>query len=610
MSNKKTIAYNKSSDDLIKLKNRDNISDDINYMFDSNNNLIKDDKPYIIIKSDEDNNKISDNASDNGIIKQLEKEYIKRFKAYIKRLKYRLNQDIDKLSDAELSKIIIKNNADYLDTYIYLNQRCYNLIDKDTKNNYLMYLSRAITNLQMDNILKYIVANKITIEEFLNKKNIDASDLVFIISKEDIESLQDLVKEQITTKDIKGASNKDLQEFVNDFNLSDTEFLLKDAIYNLTYLKQDDILNQKIANNLKYYQDINKYYKQVDKLLNELKDKYQTKRNTAIIIDNTDDFKDIKQPTNKTYPLIGQQLFNGIYELNKKYNLNNYNRHKDPINITINIDEDNLNDFSSLPILADLYNNNNQIALLPIDYPLFMAFTQLNNENGGNIPITLEDAFLNIVENKEVRLRKSNKSYNIYTERLLYLDRLKLTFNIVDAKTKQNIYTLKDPTALLENKRVLLNSNNKTAYIIGASAVLILINAINKIYNIDFMASYKLSAEFINDKQNNDIEILNMKYYILPSILVRNNSKKRIDTRQPLINLDDLYKQTAILKGKTELNTDDKKTLHNQINTFLNHLVNKNLISDYSYASDKNKMLSVDNLKVQKQRNIKYLKVK
>ena len=49
MSNKKTVAYNKSSDDLVKLKNRDNISDDINYMFDSNNNLIKDDKPYIII---------------------------------------------------------------------------------------------------------------------------------------------------------------------------------------------------------------------------------------------------------------------------------------------------------------------------------------------------------------------------------------------------------------------------------------------------------------------------------------------------------------------------------------------------------------------------------
>ena len=130
-------------------------------------------------------------------------------------------------------------------------------------------------------------------------------------------------------------------------------------------------------------------------------------------IDDIEDTQIIKQPKNKTYPLVGQQLFNGIYKLNKEYNLNNYNRHKDPINITINIDEDNLNDFSSLPILADLYNNNNQIALLPIDYPLFMAFTQLNNENGGNIPITLEDAFLNITENKEVRLRKSNKSYKI-----------------------------------------------------------------------------------------------------------------------------------------------------------------------------------------------------
>lgn len=610
MSSKKIIAYNKTSDDLIKLKNKDNISDDIDYMFDKNNNLIKDDKPYLIIKSDDDNNKNSDDASDNSIIKQLQKEYIKRFKAYIKRLKYRLKQDINKLSDAELSKIIIKNNADYLETYIYLNQRCYNLIDKNTKNDYLVYLSRAITNLQMDNILKYIVANKITIEEFLNQKNISTSDLVYVISKEDLEDLKVLIKEHITTKDNIDTKDKELKEFINDFNLSDIEFLLKDAIYDLTYQKQENILNQKITNNLKYYQDINKYYKQIDKLLIDLRDKYQTKRQKAFIIDNTDDIKDIKQPINKTYPLIAQQLFSGIYGLNKEYNLNNYNRHKDPINITINIDEDNLNDFSSLPILADLYNNNNQIALLPIDLPLFMAFTQLNNTNGGNIPITLEDAFLNIVENKEVRLRKSNKSYNIYIERMLYLDRLKLTYKIVNAKTKEIIGYLKDPTSLLANSRYELNNGSKTAYIIGASAVLTLINDINKLYGIDFMASYKLSAEFINDKQNNDIEILNMKYYILPSILTRVNSKKRLDTRQPLINLENLYNQTAILKGKIELNTDDKKTLHNQINTFLNYLVKKNLISDYSYASDKNKMLSVDNLKPQKQRNIKYLKIK
>ena len=384
----------------------------------------------------------------------------------------------------------------------------------------------------------------------------------------------------ITTEDI---TNKIIELAILKGVLTDDD--IKDIIDNINTTKTENI--EDIKELAKFFSDIKK-----DK------------------IDDTEDTQIIKQPKNKTYPLVGQQLFNGIYKLNKEYNLNNYNRHKDPINITINIDEDNLNDFSSLPILADLYNNNNQIALLPIDYPLFMAFTQLNNENGGNIPITLEDAFLNITENKEVRLRKSNKSYKIYTERLLYLDKLKLTFNIVDAKTKQNIYTLKDPIALLENKRVLLNSNNKTAYIIGASSVLTLINAINKIYDIDYMASYKLSAEFINDSQNNDIEILNMKYYILPNILVRNNSKKRLNTNQPLINLDDLYKQTAFLKNKAELSTDDKKTLHNQINTFLNHLINKNLISDYSYASDKNKKLTIDNLKMQKQRNIKYLKVK
>ena len=86
--------------------------------------------------------------------------------------------------------------------------------------------------------------------------------------------------------------------------------------------------------------------------------------------------------------------------------------------------------------------------------------------------------------------------------------------------------------------------------------------------------------------------------------------KKRLDTAQNLINLEDLYTSTAILKGKQELSKKDKETLKGQVNTYLNHLINKGLISDYSYASDKNKRLSVDNLKLQKQRDIKYIRVK
>ncbi len=435
----------------------------------------------------------------------------------------------------------------------------------------------------------------------------------------DKKNLPQNIKETITfeNKTYKKYSNNTLinisskkAEYKELFNGADYVSVkdIKNKIIELDFLT--DVLTGEIKNIIKNTTDV-KDIKNIEDDIEDIKslirfiDNIQTDK-----IDDIENTQIIKQPKNKTYPLIGHQLFNGIYQLNKNYNLNSYNRHKDPINIEISIDEDNLNDFSSLPILADLYNNNNQIALLPIDYPLFMAFTQLNNENGGNIPITLEDAFLNIVENKDVRLRKSNKSYKVYTERMLYLDRLKLTYSIVNAKTKEIIGQLKDPTSLLANSRYELNNGKKTAYIIGASAVLTLINDINKLYNIDFMASYKISAEFINDKQNNDIEILNMKYYILPSLLQRVNSKKRLDTNQPLINLDDLYKQTAILKGKTELSIDDKKTLHNQINTFLNHLINKNLISDYSYASDKNRNLSINNLKMQKQRNIKYLKVK
>lgn len=582
-----------------------NASDEIDFIYDNKGNILKDNKPYIIIKQNEDNN-IYKGLSDDAIILDLQDEYLQRFKAYIKSLNQRLKQDLTNVSEDRLKELIKANNIDFLDNYIYLNRRCYDLLDKVIKENYIFYVSRAIADLQVKNIFKYCKAHNLDIEDFLTKVNIDTDKIDLTISKEDLKQVQFIVKEQIT---LKADTKDDLKEFIDAFNLSDIEFLLNDAIFSITQPKQTEYINKKVNDNLDYYKSINKYYKQINKLLKQITNKYKDKLDELTDVNNLLPQMDKK---NKPYPLIATKLFNGnIVNIGREFNLNSVNgdRHKDPINITISIDEDKLNDFSSLPILADL-GQQNKIALLPIDLPLFIAFTKINSINGGNKPITLEDAFNDIVESKEVRLRKSNKSYDIYQDRLLYLDRLNMVFSIVDAKTKNNIYTLKDPTPLLANSRVLLNSNKKTAYIIGASAIITLIKALNKIYGVDFLASYNIDKKYINDNQPNTIEIINMKYYLLPKVLQYGNSKKRLDTAQNLINLEDLYTSTAILKGKQELSKKDKETLKGQVNTYLNHLINKGLISDYSYASDKNKRLSVDNLKLQKQRDIKYIRVK
>lgn len=580
------MSDNKNTSDI-----KNVISDDINYMFNNNGEIIRDDKPYIIIKMDRDNNQVND-ATDDLIYKHLESDYLGAFKSYLKILKYKLNEDISDKNYDDIKELIKDNNKDYVESYLYLNQRCYDLQNKKIRDKYILHTSNAITSIQMDNIKKYVVSKDTTIKEILNNNVILSEQIKNVISKDDLKEIQEQVLKQLDT------------------TTSDAEQLLKDAIFNITFTKQKKVINDRVKNNTSYYRSINRYYKQIDELLIKLRDKYQNQISNIINSDNLYEVQKVKQPKDKTYPLIGYRLFNGSYELNKPYNLNDYNRHKDPINIVINIDEAEYYNFSSLPILYDLCNNNNQIRLLAIDYPLFMAFTQLSIKNGANIPIGIEDAFKHIVENKEVRLRKSNKSYNIYTERMLFFNKLKMTYKIIDKNTKEVLKELVDPMAILGNKRHQQNDGKIKGYIIEGSAVLTLMNDLKSIYGVDFMATYKLSSEYMNDGQKNDIEILNMKAYILPGLLIRKNSKQRIDERQPLINLDELYNQTAILKGKTELNIDDKKTLHNQINTYLNYLINKNLLSDYGYSSDKNKMLSINNLKTQKQRNIKYLKIK
>jgi hypothetical protein len=61
------------------------------------------------------------------------------------------------------------------------------------------------------------------------------------------------------------------------------------------------------------------------------------------------------------------------------------------------------------------------------------------------------------------------------------------------------------------------------------------------------------------------------------------NSKGRLNTYNPKINLNQLYEQTALLKGVDELSKTEKARLRQSINKYLEHLKNKGLLLEYDY---------------------------
>ena len=122
-----------------------------------------------------------------------------------------------------------------------------------------------------------------------------------------------------------------------------------------------------------------------------------------------------------------------------------------------------------------------------------------------------------------------------------------------------------------------------------------------KLENKPYLASYTRAREFINDGQNNTIEILNTKYYILPKLLQRINAKSKGQVYQPIISLEDLYKSIALLKGKESLSRSEQKRVRDSAFNFLEHLKAKKLLQEYDTKplTDKtNKLTTKANQKI------------
>lgn len=460
---------------------------------------------------------------------------------YTKKLKPYLDRDYKNNID-KLNADILSFNTDFRVFYL----TTANIINCYQESNKIQIASIYADSIS---VLTYDKYNDIGYDAFIN------ADSIGFLESRDLEDIKNALKQQ------------------KDKNI-------KYLIYNIVYNNLIDTLNKSIQEHEQYYKTLdkrltdiyNKIYKIIDKFTLYSEVKYTDIVNV-----------EIQQPKSNIYPLALQDTFN------KMHNLGVYNSiyNKDRINIKIKLDLDiKTDDFRENIIFYD-YLLKKQIPLIPIDYLIFIACTELNAYNKSlsgihaNIPITIQDIIRYITDNdKYKRSKRDNaKLYQYIIDRLTLWSKL-----MVDTIYTTNGKVLKlydKPMALLDNYYYNDPLNkNQDSYIIGASALLTLIAQLEKITNKPYLASYKRVKELMNDNQNNDINTLNIKAFITPKILQKTNSKNNDAIYQPKISLEDMYKSLAYIKGR-ELNKTEKKRARDTALKYLDHLQDINIIQAY-----------------------------
>ena len=486
---------------------------------------------------------------------------------YIKILQDRLNTDLSSKTLTDLQKLVSEYNKEFLTNYVVgIKSNALDLADNTTQLGYANRLANSLTDLQAQEI------QKIGIEKFL-KLDLDKKPylMIYYMDKDTLKNLQ------------KGA--------IKTYNNTDKEYnYVKKNREQITF---DSLINDILVCNIgeqirrvkelyksekKFYDNRHKKRKIIDKLLIDVSKKYKQKSEELNKYANA---VAPKQAQNKQINLHLAKIFNNTYPLNKYTSIDKNHNEKYDIKLKVSID-DEFKELRDIIFVDDI--NNKQISLLPIDLALFIGFTAINNINGGNIPITLTDAFKFISENKNMRIRKGQKAYQLYDERMQLFKSFKVKSIIKEKDTNKTLIEFKDAIPILENYKVHIASRKDMGYIIGASAILSILNFISEYEGVDYLATFSTANNYINDSQSSTIAILNMKYYIVIKILQMNNSSKNDKVYNPHINLDDLYKQTALLKNKKELTKVEKGRVREEIEIYLNHLKSKNLLKAYDYT--------------------------
>lgn len=476
-------------------------------------------------------------------------------------------QDIQKYKKKTYKNIKTLQKSIYefnklFDTSYYngFNLRVKDLLSDPIKKITIQQQARAYTYVQYNSINEYGIKEYI---ECNIQELIDSKTHTMLLNASDLTKVQAILK-------------------VNSKNIKDKELLeqvLYQSIYDIILDLMTQSIQQELIDNSKFYDKVHKLYQEINQDIKDIVDRF----NTILIGLSSASDVEIQQPNIKKLPLLVPKIFNNTY-IDKKY-ATIYTTEQLKLQIKLDLDI-TASDFRENIIFYDSLTNK-KIDLLPIDYAIFIACTELNATNKslsgirGNIPITIDSIVQYIADNDKLynTKKRQKKLYEYIKDRLLLYKSC-----IVDAIYTKNGITnklYKDPIAILQNTLYNDPVNDTEGYIIGASAILTIIAQIETIEGKPYLASYTKAREYINDSQNNTIEILNTKYYILPKILQQINTKSKGEVYNPTISLQDLYKSIALLKGKTELSRQEQKRVRDSALIFLQHLKTKNILQAY-----------------------------
>lgn len=515
----------------------------VDYAIDLNTNNVKQNNYYAFYIVDNINKDVL--SYDDALNKDLQTIYLNKMIGFNKGLD--IYNDIDKINDLDkLSNKIVQFNEFYDSEYLNgFNLRVKDLLNDNIKKEYIKNLTGAYTQVQVSDLIK-LKDDKKSIDELIIKNKLDS---------------------------IRSDINKIIKN-VND-NLNNSAKELSDIIYKSNLERFTNDIDTTINNDKKYYNKVHKLYQEIDKKIIDIVNQFKIKEKQLIT-----NAPKPKIPKNKEISLYASKIFNNTYYKSKNTILDLNGGYT----LTMKIVVDEINDLRDIILYDEV--RNQIVSLYPIDLALFIGFTNINALNGGNIPITLDDA-LKVISENNIKIKKGNKQIKYYEDRLLLFDRTKVLAKVVKNISGKE-YVLyenyeQDPISILSTKRVYIQNREKTGYEIGQSAILSIIKTIENDSGINYLTTIQNANKYINDGQSNTIAILNMKYHILISVLQRKNSKDKGDIYNPSINLDDLYNQLAKLQGKDELSRSEKQRVREQIDKFMHHLYKKDLIESYSY---------------------------
>jgi len=546
---------NKELIDKIKQEQKEKLKD-INYIIDLNTGDVKQNNHTALIVG----NIYPKDNTPTELHDKLYDYYLDSIQEYKKDIQKYKKKSIKTI--ATLQKTIYEFNKMFdRDYYNGFNLRVKDLLNDQIKSAYIEQRARAYTYIQYNSIKEYDIKAFI---ECNIQDLIDSDTHTTLLNASDLTTIQEILQ--------------DKYKKVKDMDILDST--LYNSIYDIILDLMTQDIKREIQDNSKFYDKVHHLYKDINQDIKDILDRFNT---IAIEFNSNTDAMDIQQPSIKKLPLLLPKIFDNTY-LDKKY-ATIYTTEQLKLQIRLDLDI-KASDFRENIIFYDSLTNK-KIDLLPIDYAIFIACTELNATNKslsgirGNIPITIDSIVQYIADNDKLynTKKRQKKLYDYIKDRLLLYKSC-----IVDAIYTKNgeinkLY--KDPIAILQNTLYNDPVKNTEGYIIGASAILTIIAQIEIIEGKPYLASYTKAREYINDSQNNTIEILNTKYYILPKVLQMINTKSKGEVYKPIISLEDMYKSIALLKGKDTLNRTEQKRVRDSALMFLQHLKSKGILQAY-----------------------------